>query len=206
MIGMFLLYVLTRLTYRATSVEPAIAREFRSEMRSLYWISVVAIVGLPIISYVAAQLLPYRSPWIVVAVGVATVVGSGMIVGPVVRLRRLLRREGFAPLFARVSWLIPATYGAVALLFCGLAIASQIDNDAFRNVSPADGSRRSPRARRVPRLPWIPQTEPDRTARFRSKHAVTATASVRRDCGARDRVDFGCIHRNEGGSEVRLRR
>ena len=132
-VSIFLLYVLSRLVYRATKVEPAVAREFRSEMRLLYWISVVATVALPIVGYFATEVLRYQSPWIPVTVAVAALVGIGMISAPVIRIRRLLRREGFAPLFARMAWLIPAAYGVVALLFCGMAVATRLDRGAFRD-------------------------------------------------------------------------
>ncbi|MFK7817095.1 MAG: MG2 domain-containing protein, partial [Planctomycetaceae bacterium] len=136
--GIFAIYSITRLGYRARDVGESVASVFRSEMRLLYWMSVVAVAAIPTAVYVLEASGTNNGVLIALALGIVCCVGLSLIVGPIVRIRRLPRILELAPLLRRVIWIVPALYVAMVLLGFGQALAERIDSGAIRH---ADQSR-----------------------------------------------------------------
>lgn len=133
LMGLFLLYAVTRVTHRAAALEESVSSCFRSEMRLLFWMTLGAVIAIPVTAYVAKEsniLNGQQNPiWMML---ILAAVGGTMIAAPAWRVRRLAKRNQFAPLFARFAMIIPTLYVLGLLGFVGLVAAIDIDSNAIR--------------------------------------------------------------------------
>ena len=133
LMGLFLLYAMTRVTHRAATVEESVASVFRSEMRLLLWMTLGAVIAIPLAIYVATKSNLLNDQWNPIWLMLTlAAVGGAMIAAPAWRLRRLAKREQFAPLFARFAMVIPTLYVLGLLGFAGLITAVEIDSNAIQ--------------------------------------------------------------------------